>query len=415
MAPERQKSRGWLLLLMAIIAVLLAVTATWVSLPATPVRPELGLMVEPEVRVPSAPAPHDPVEQPARSPAPAKTVAPAPEITPKQWRIGGAHMPECWPRNYEPKPLDPSRRCTSGDRIDLCLVGDPKFHEDVTLDNLHDLLATAEAVLGMKREARLTILIYEIARFQDAKRERALRGAVAGFFDGHVHVEDSLRALAHRTLRHEVLHAVMGPAIGCAPRSVHEGVADWFDGDLRISAWNYLLWRGAPAPGRSLDRLITSDDWYEVGLGYAEASARVHHAVARGGEGAVRDWLIHIQSGTVPEPAAAWQNLEQRSDEPVMNTVADELLGEVWTPGLSARLDRHSIACASLYSLFDDPGLLVYGAAAIRRRCAVLDRDPEDPSLLEPVSEAIVNYDEWLERSSGRALKRKQERFLPLR
>lgn len=316
-------------------------------------------------------------------------------------------MPECWPAHHEPRPLYPDHSCVYGDRVALCRTPNARVPDDVTPEAIDALIAEVEGVLGLERQGRLTVLLYHWRPFDQVRRELGLP-AVAGFFDGHVHVRVApFRRRTRAVLRHELAHAVMAPAVGCAPRSVHEGVADWFEGDYHVEEWTYLLWRGYPFDGRALDRLVTSEDGYEVGLAYAEGAARVRHAVATAGEGVVASWLDRVGTGRLSRAGAAWADLAAASDSPVMATVSEDLLGEPWTDEVHARLQEHSLACVER----KEGPLDTWGAAAFDSQCALLDRDPEDPDLEAPLGKAIEVYDDWLAYQSELSLRAHQAKI----
>lgn len=400
MDRDTPQTRRTLVVLTAVIGVLLACLALCMGLPQPePVEPPPGpapvVQVQPQAPVDAAPPPRE-------------RIIPGPG----QWSAGGAHVPECWNREYKPLSLAPDRKCVYGDRVELCTVGEPG-RDPLRVEQVDALLVQVEAVLGMERRDRLTVLLYEWKTFRRERRRRGLGPSVAGWFDGHVHVENSvIRWSTVRTLRHELLHAVMAPSIGCAPRSVHEGVADWFDGSDHPNAWLYLLWRGEPFSPAKLEKFITSDDGYEVGLGYAESAARVHHAVETVGEASLAVWLNRVQEGGLTEPTAAWAALDTaRLDpgvtDPLLNSISEDLLGESWSREVFERIHEHPIACVGVGGF--DPPLLQYGAEARRLECALIDRDPDDPDLSEPLAEAVEHYEEQLEASSERRLRIPEE------
>ena len=104
--------------------------------------------------------------------------------------------------------------------------------EIAVLEELERAYDKLDALLGLRPERRLRVVIYDPARF-DAQFAGLFRFPAAGFYGGVICVRGDTRLTAAlaRTLHHELVHAALD---GAAPSLVlpgwlNEGLAEWFE------------------------------------------------------------------------------------------------------------------------------------------------------------------------------------------
>lgn len=155
------------------------------------------------------------------------------------------------------------------------------------------------AQLGYRPAGPVTVVLYEDHRFHDVTRTH---GGVRGLFDGKIRVPLGATTPDGPTLGRVILHEYAHTAVhdlsrGRAPRWLHEGLAQLFEGAQADPA---LRVRGAVTLG-GLESLIADPDPVRARTGYDLALWVVEDLAARGGTASLRALLDRIAAG---EPMA---------------------------------------------------------------------------------------------------------------
>jgi tetratricopeptide (TPR) repeat protein len=155
--------------------------------------------------------------------------------------------------------------------------------------------------LGDPGPEPVTVVLYDRGQFSDVTRSHAW---VDGLFDGRIRlaVAPTLprRAQLERILTHEYAHAVIHRrARGRAPRWLHEGLAQAFEGrvaDAALASSSLTL--------GGLETLVTEADPRRARAGYELALYVVGDLLDRGGMESMRALLARLAAGETIEDAA---------------------------------------------------------------------------------------------------------------
>jgi tetratricopeptide (TPR) repeat protein len=151
------------------------------------------------------------------------------------------------------------------------------------------------AQLGEAPRERVTVILYDAAQFQEVARVHAW---VTGLFDGKIRLPAGgalpPRRELERILVHEYAHAAIHDlARGRAPRWLHEGLAQAFEGAVPDPMLR--------VPGRltltGLEELLGDADPGRARAGYDVALWVVHDLLDRGGMPAMRRLMTRLGSG----------------------------------------------------------------------------------------------------------------------
>jgi len=172
--------------------------------------------------------------------------------------------------------------------------GSRRFEREV-LAELERAYEKLDALLGLRPERRIQVVVYDPARF-DAQFAGLFRFPAAGFYGGVICIRGDTRLTAGlaRVLHHELVHAALHDAAPSLvlPAWVNEGGAEWFEmraalGKRGISARE----RGALAGRGALQPLaaLSTPSFGHLGpraasLAYLQSYALVDFLARRGGE-----------------------------------------------------------------------------------------------------------------------------------
>ena len=303
----------------------------------------------------------------------------------------GAYVPDvpmCRPGRWESYPQPQGMRCEDAGRVRRCVVGEPYDLDRLGIAEISGMLDAAERAFGRLRPGRLDVILYDHKSWTTARTLRAMEGAV-GIYDGQVHVdvEPGPKERVYGTLRHEIGHAVLSETTRCLPRSVHEGLVGWFAGEHRTRGWVDLLMGvdGWMTPN-GMERAIEAQR-DTTRAAYAQATARVFHAVEVEGDGVVQRWLDRLDPPGTIHADKAWAELgEEPTEDAVVDTIVEVGFGigdEGWDATfLTEVLEERRLWCMRT---FNGPawGPDRFGRGAILRYCRPIAPDEMEALIAE--------------------------------
>jgi hypothetical protein len=181
------------------------------------------------------------------------------------------------------------------------LRGSRRFEQQV-LDELEGAYDRLDALLGLRPERRIDVVVYDQRVFDQGFAGR-FQFQPAGFFNGVIHVRsaDLMTVQLARVLHHELVHAAFEAAAPSLvlPGWMNEGFAEWFEarglGKRRLSPAELdYLWQArqagallplatlsAPAFGRLSQQ--------QASLAYLQSYGMIEYLARRFGEGSLRE------------------------------------------------------------------------------------------------------------------------------
>jgi hypothetical protein len=185
----------------------------------------------------------------------------------------------------------------------------------VAVYEIRTALEDAARLTGTSRRSELYAVVY-----RDNSEILAVTCAPAwsrAVYDGTLRVMVENGTTRTHDVRHEAMHAQLGPLIGGQPKWFHEGVANYLGsrGRLRwLASFDLMLANRTYVPFASLDGSFWDLDADEdAGLVYAESEAMVHLLVERGGEDAIARAVSMLKAGKSSSDLA--RALELREDD----------------------------------------------------------------------------------------------------
>jgi hypothetical protein len=181
------------------------------------------------------------------------------------------------------------------------LRGSRRFEQQVLaeLEVAHERLDT---FLGLRPPRRIEVFVYDDEIF-DARFAGVLRFAIAGFFNGAIHVRGATQLTVQlgRVLHHELVHAAFqaeAPSL-VLPAWLNEGVAEWFEArtlskrHLSPGEVDYLIRARRAGAWLSLDLLSQSNfaglPGGAASLAYLQSYGMVEHLARTHGEAVLRE------------------------------------------------------------------------------------------------------------------------------
>ena len=278
--------------------------------------------------------------------------------------------PMCGSRQHErlPRDVPDFALCDTDGLVTVCTASEePPL---LAIDDLAAILDQAEGVVGGTRRTPLVIVFHDRASWDAFAARRRLPSPFDGLYNGAVHIAPLAGWRLNQTVRHEMFHAALDGAVGCAPRSIHEGMASWFAAEPRVAGWIDAL-RNGFWPPHDLEAAITRRNDAPTRNGaYAQAELRVLHAASGDdGEQAIRDWVGWLRRRDGVTATVAWAALRRATDRELSMFTSELLFDE-------PSVDPEALTPSRFTCIFGtEPPLLAFGIAGIHARCALTGDD----------------------------------------